>query len=199
LCVLYTLEWGKITVRFGGVNKPGRKLKAISEPFVWSEHRLNFNPKNGLVRAAGGQIISSFPRIRVDFQKTISALLFCEAMLRISAFNSPNPPKYELLSAALSALESSPNPWIEIAYGLKLLDLSGYGIARLPLPEPLDSISLALSESSFDEIDRIEWNPEAASVLRETAYHHLEIHSGEPLRTRLFRGKIQESPLQPVP
>ena len=74
LATLYTENLGKISVRFVGVNKPGRKLKALSEPMVWGEYRLYLKPSHDRAKAIGGRIISTFPNIRSDLSRTWAGL-----------------------------------------------------------------------------------------------------------------------------
>ncbi|OGR84203.1 MAG: DNA repair protein RecO, partial [Elusimicrobia bacterium RIFCSPHIGHO2_02_FULL_57_9] len=78
LAVLYTDSLGKITARFVGVKKPGRKLKALCEPLVWGEYRLYLSACTDMAKAIGGRIISSFPAVRQDFNRIVEAVSFCE-------------------------------------------------------------------------------------------------------------------------
>src|SRR5438270_3577971 len=91
LCAIYTENLGKLAVRFVGVNKPGRKLKALSEPLVWSELRLYVSPRSEFGKCVGGQLISTFPAIREDFDRTVEALTCCELMNQLTPMGAPNP------------------------------------------------------------------------------------------------------------
>src|SRR5437870_3405769 len=80
LAVLFTETLGKITVRFTGVNKSAGKLKALSEPLVWGEYRLYLSPRSEFGKVIGGRIIDSFPLLRDDWRKTVTALSCCELL-----------------------------------------------------------------------------------------------------------------------
>lgn len=192
LCSIYTETHGKVLVRFVGVNKPGRKLKALSEPLAWGEYRLYLSAKSDVAKCVGGQLIGCFPGIRADFARTVAALGCLELVQSITADRSPNAEKYELLCETLRVLEDGPAPWAPLAFGLRLLELAGYGLpdraagGDLPLWNALREQPLAtLAALPFDEAP--------AARLRETLYSHAEAQTGRPLRTREFLNKLAVS------
>ena len=191
LCSIYTETHGKLLVRFVGVNKPGRKLKALSEPLAWGEYRLYISSKSDVAKCVGGQLIGCFPAIREDLSRTVEALSCLELIQSITADRSPNPEKYELLLSALKALEAGPAPWTTLAYGLRLLDLAGYGLPERAAAQDL-SLRRALTELPFERLAALPYDDAPASRLRDTLYAHAEAQAGRPLKSRDFLKKIAE-------
>jgi hypothetical protein len=185
LCTLYTETHGKLMVRFVGVNKPGRKLKALSEPLCWGEYRLYLSAKSGIAKAIGGQIIGVFPGIRSDFDRTVEALSCLEMMQALTADHVPNPEEYALLTDTLRALDAGPSPWAVFAYGLRLLDAAGFG-----LPDRAAGLDLALwtrlRETPPAELAALPFDSQAAARLADTLYTHAAAQAGRPLKTRAF-------------
>ena len=89
LVTLYTQSLGKVTARFIGVDRPGRKLKALSEPLVWAEYRLYLSPSLDSAKVIGGQLLSTFPALRCDLGRTLSALSCCEMLNQLTAQPRP--------------------------------------------------------------------------------------------------------------
>lgn len=189
LCTIYTENLGKVQARFVGVNKPGRKMKALSEPMAWAEYRLYVSPRNDYGKVIGGQLIGTFPGIRADLNRTVQALSCCEMMSAITAERSPNPEKYELICGTLAALDAGAGPWIALAFGLRLLDLAGYG-----LPEKAAGADAPLWEElrgrTWVELSDLPWDEGAAGRLRQTLYDHAEAQAGRPLKTRAFADSL---------
>jgi DNA repair protein RecO len=183
LCTIYTENLGKILVRFVGVNKPGRKLKALSEPLTWGEYRLYVSPKTDMGKAIGGQIIGCFPGIREDLGRTVDALSCCELLSALTSERDANSEKYELLTGALNALEHGAGGWVTLAYGLRLLDLAGFGLPERAAAGDQDLFS-ALRERPWHELPELPWDAAAASRLSQTLYDHAEAQAGRPLKTR---------------
>lgn len=130
----YSLNHGRIVLRFPGVNKEASKLKAFSEPFVNSEVRIYFRTNASIGCATGGEITTVYPNLRKNVRKTNLALHFCELMHRLTPEQSPNPNKFYLLEKSLSELENFKfNEAAAPAFLLRLMQLSGYGVAEKPL------------------------------------------------------------------
>jgi DNA repair protein RecO len=185
LAVVYTETLGKLTVRFVGVKKPGRKLKALAEPIVWAEYRLYLGPRSDMAKAVGGRIISSFPGIRADLSRTVSALWCLDFLSQITPERSSNEGKYRLICEALSALDVAPHPCLESAYGLRLLELSGYSLRGLP-PRGFDS---ALWES-LHGTEFVRLPDGEAGFLKELICDHAETQLGRPLRSARFLERL---------
>ncbi len=190
LCTIYTETLGKLLVRFVGVNKPGRKLKALSEPLCWGEYRLYVSAKSDVAKAVGGRIIGTFPAIRADLQRTVAALSCCELLSALSPDRAPNPDEYALLCAALQSLEEGPSPWLEGAFGLRLLDVAGYGLTERHAAGDV-ALWATLRAASWSELAALPWEPGAARRLRHAVLDHAEAQAGRPLKTRAFQDGLE--------
>lgn len=175
---------GVLYVRFGGVNRPLGKLKALSEPMVWGEYRLYFSARSHTVRAAGGRIQSVFPGLRRDLTGTMSGLAMCETALRLCAQHSASPAKYRLLCRALCALDQASSPWVATAFGLKLLGLAGWSLRELPLPPSQRPLWRALHDAPLEGLGAIPWRPDAGRRFWQVLCDHVEAHAERPLRCR---------------
>lgn len=182
LCTLYTENLGKIPVRFVGVNKPGRKLKALSEPLVWAEYRLYVSPRNDYGKAIGGQLISSYPSIRTNFARTVAALSCCELLETMTADRVPNPEEYQLICATLAELEAGGSAWAPVSFGLRLLGLAGLGVEK---EATVEEASLWTRLHSGD-LSNLSFDAAAASRMTELVRHHVEGHTGRMLKSREF-------------
>ncbi len=187
LASLYTMELGKIAVRFIGVRKARGKLKALSEPMVHGEYRLYLRPGSPWATVTGGRLHDSYPAIRADFGKTCAALRLCEMLLRLTPERSPNPRKYRLILEALAALEYAGSKWVSLAFGFKLLELAGFGApveagdqAARDFLLSADFSAIARRPADAAEAQRLEAALESA-ILRQ-----LEM----PLRTSLFQKSL---------
>jgi DNA repair protein RecO (recombination protein O) len=190
LSVIYTENLGKIPVRFVGVNKPGRKLKALSEPMTWAEYRLYISPRSEFGKCVGGQLISTFPGIREDLPKTVEALTCCELMKELTADRSPNPEKYRLLCSALALLEEGGSPWLPVAFGLQLMSLAGFGVEEAAVPEDGRELWDSLHATALDALSVVPWRPEAAERFRRLLDARVEAQLLRPLRTRAFAAGV---------
>lgn len=186
MAVVYTESHGKLPVRFVGVNKPGRKLKALSEPFVWAEFRLYLSPRTDYGKAVGGRLISTFPEAREDFGRTVSALLCCELLDKITPDRSPNPDKYRLLCSALAVLSQGGSPWVPLAFGLRLVELAGFGLRASAPSDVAPGLWQALHESELAALADEPYAGAAAARLSELVFDHVESQTGRGLKTREF-------------
>jgi DNA repair protein RecO len=190
LAALLTPAHGKVWVRFGGVNRSAGKLKALCEPMTWGEYRLHFNPRTQAVRALGGSILSTFPRLRENLGGTLEALSCCEMLAQLTPEREPAPARYELLRQALSLLDGGAQPWLETAFGLRLLELSGYSLRELPVPPAEKGLWDILHQCELPELAGLPWQAGAGRRFRETVYDHVEAHAERPLRSRLVASKL---------
>lgn len=130
----YSLNHGRIVLRFPGVNKEASKLKAFSEPFVNSEVRIYFRTNASIGCATGGKLVTVYPNLRQNVRKTNVALYFCELMHRLTPEQNPNPNKFYLLEKSLNELENFKfNEAFAPAFLLRLMQASGFGVAEKPL------------------------------------------------------------------
>ena len=130
----YSLNHGRIVLRFPGVNKEASKLKAFSEPFVNSDIRIYLRNNASIGCATGGKLNTVYPNLRTNVRKTNLALFFCELMHRLTPEQNPNPNKFYLLENSLDELENFKfSEAAAPAFLLRLMQLSGYGVESKPL------------------------------------------------------------------
>ncbi|MDE2039172.1 MAG: DNA repair protein RecO [Elusimicrobia bacterium] len=192
LCTIYTENLGKLLVRFSGVNKPGRKLKALSEPLSWGEYRLYLGWKSDIGKAIGGQLIGSFPSIRADLERTVAALGCLELLQSLTADRDPNPQKYSLLCETLLALEGGGGQGTVLAYGLRLLDLAGLGLPENGSQEDL-ALRRRLRLLPLGGLSELPLERLAAWRLGEALHQHAEAQAGRALKCRLFSESLRAS------
>ncbi len=187
ISTIYTETLGKVPVRFVGVNKPGRKLKALSEPLVWAEYRLYLSARSEYGKCVGGQLISSFPEARADFDKSVAALGILELVDKLTPDREPSAATYKRLCSALALVCHGGSPWVPVAFGLQLLTIAGHGLrgtavagACAPaLWEALHDAELgALADFTYDEA--------VAARLTDALQNHVEAQLGRALKTREF-------------
>jgi len=105
VCVLYTLDYGKLQARFISVERPRGKLKALAEPLTLAEHRLHIRGGAEFAVAAGGEGVTVFPRLRRDLGLTLRGLQVLELLDRLTPYWNPAPEKFRLAVECLHALE----------------------------------------------------------------------------------------------
>lgn len=188
LAGIYTPTHGKLHARFGGVNRSAGKLKAVSEPMVWAEYRLHLNPRTQAVRVLGGRLIDSFPRLRADLSRTFAALSCCEMLTRLTPEREPAPQKYELLTQTLSLLDAGSSPWLETAFGLRLLQLAGYSLRELPVPPAESDLWSELHDRGLSDLPA--WQAAPGRRFAGVVYDHVEAHAERALRARAVAAQI---------
>ncbi len=189
LSVVYTRDLGKIWVKFSGVNGAGRKMKAFSEPFSHCEYRFHATPGTGYVKATGGSLFSSFPGIRKNLDSLSEAFLCCEFLSALTVFGLPGPEKYELLKDALSFLDSQESHhWAIAAFGLRLLELAGFGVReKSPFQNSISpSMWDAFYRPSFAELSRLPFDLILNAQIRRLVEQKIEEESHRVLKTPIF-------------
>lgn len=193
LCTVFTEELGKLPVRFVGVNRPAGKLKALSEPAVWGEYRLHLSPRSEFAKAVGGRINASFPETRGDLERVTGALSCCELLERLTAEHDPSPGKYRLLVGFLAAVEESWSPWLTLAFGLRLLELAGFGL-RERAPASCARFWSRLHEVEPATLVLLEDEPSAREAGLRALREHVQSQTGRALRTFEFTDSLTGVP-----
>jgi DNA repair protein RecO (recombination protein O) len=190
LCTLYTANLGKLTVRFVGVNKPGRKMKALSEPMMWAEYRLYTSPRTDIGKAVGGAIISSFPDLRDDLAGLVAGLGCCERLDALTPAHAPSEEKYHLICSALAAIETKLSPWVPVAFSLHLLELVGYGLRDREMPAEDRALWIRLHETAVDALAAVPFRADAAERFASIADDQIEGILGRALKSRDYLKKV---------
>lgn len=193
LAVVFTEPFGKLPVRFVGVNRPAGKLKALSEPGVWGEYRLHLSPRSELAKAVGGRIVASFPGLRGDLERTVAALGCCELLERMTVERDPSAGKHRLLVAFLAALEESPSPWLPLAFGLRLVELAGVGL-REKAPPAAVAFWTRLHEIEPAALTLLPDDAPARDAAQRLLRGHVQALAGRPLRVPEFSDSLTGVP-----
>ncbi len=101
--VLLTRDFGKIDVIAKGSRKPGSRLCGSSEPLV----RAKFGWASGRARRFVTQVepITSFPRLRQDYNRLLSALAFAETVSVAVSYESVGPDSIDLYGLVIDCLQ----------------------------------------------------------------------------------------------
>ena len=194
LAVMFTEDLGKLPVRFAGVLRPRGKMKALSETAVWGEYRLHLSHRHEFAKCLGGRLVAGFPGVRGDLPRVTAALYCCELLDKLTAERAPNPEKFRLLSATLAALEEAPNRWLSLAFGLRLMELTGFSL-RARAPEAAASVWATLHEAPPAELSAVPFDLLAARESRRLLEGHFEAQAGRPLQVASFRESLRASRL----
>jgi DNA repair protein RecO (recombination protein O) len=193
LATVFTEDFGKLPVRFVGVNRPAGKLKALSEPAVWGEYRLHLSPRSEFAKAVGGRIAASFPDLRADLERVTAALACCELLERLTVEHDPSPAKYRLLVAFLAALEESPSPWLALAFGLRLVELAGFSL-RERAPSSCAAFWSRLHEVEPASLTLLEAAGSAREAGLRALREHVQSQTGRALRVFEFSDSLTGVP-----
>jgi len=197
LVTLFTEDLGKIPVRFIGVSRPAGKLKALSEPLEWGEYRLHLSPRSDVAKCVGGRIVATFPGIRGELARITAGLYCAELLDRLTPDHLPSPEKFRLLASTLAALEEAPCRWISLSFGLRLMELAGFGL-RERAPRTCGAVWTALHETEPSELVHLAFDRAAAADARQLLESHFELQSGRPLLVARFREALR-APREGVP
>jgi DNA repair protein RecO len=130
---LFTEELGRVNAIAIGVEKPGARLAAATEPWVRARFRLWKKESHPHARVTGGVVDDGHMNLRTDWRRTSSAAFICEWTEQLTAFEQPHPEKYDLLCRALKTLQNADPLLTRLAYFVQFLELAGYGPTALSL------------------------------------------------------------------
>jgi len=198
LCTIYTEQFGKIPVRFIGVNRPRGKMKALSEPGVWGEYRLHLSPRSEFAKGVGGRLVTSFPSLRTSLNATFDALACCEMLERLTPDHQPGPEKYKLLCTTLAALDETASRWLVASFGLRLADRLGLSL-RERAPSAASAVWHNLHETELGSLVSLQYDENADEAARRLLDEHLGAHAGRRLRAFEFRENWHKTVDQGVP
>ena len=122
---LLTEELGKIDVVAKGARKGGSRLAGISDPLSCSVLFLSLTRKVRFVTQA--QPLSSFSRIRTDYDKLCYGLALSELYGAVLPYEEESSEPFRLFFDSLRAIEAHEKPIVAFLWAqLLLLDLSGF-------------------------------------------------------------------------
>ncbi len=126
IAVLLTAPYGKLTCKVKGARKAKSKLRAATEPTTLLKCQLVEG--RGLATLTQVEVLSSFPALRADFRRLMSALLVLEVVDALCYKGQPGQVPFELTVAGLETLQTSDTP-VQVAHSLILDLLAEWGAA----------------------------------------------------------------------
>ena len=126
LASIFSLEQGKICVKFNGVKKEKAKLKSIAQPFVFAEFNINSKGKTKIVTSAN--VIDSFFAILSDYNKMMCGYIILDIIRTIIPNEKPEEELFLLLLASLKNIEEKDEYIYTIDFILKFISFSGLGL-----------------------------------------------------------------------
>ncbi|MFA6028769.1 MAG: DNA repair protein RecO [Elusimicrobiota bacterium] len=200
-CVLYTAEYGKLPVRFIGVNRPHGKLKALSEPLALGEYRLHLREGSESALCTGGSLTTTHPRLRADLDRLLRALQVCELLDRLTPVSQPSPAKFSLALETLARIEDAEAlfscDWLLISFSLRLLGEAGFGVADLPVTERNRALWDLLHDAPLSEVAALPEDPERRARLEGYLQRSVEGLTEKPLRTLRMRAQLAAPIISP--
>lgn len=187
LAAVYTEAYGKILVRFRGVDRPKGKLKALAEPMVWGDFRLHLREGADAALAAGGSVLSVFPRLRSSLDATLKGLEICELLERLTPFWKPNPRKYALAVTFLESLDQADGAWLPAAFALRLLESAGFGVRDRRVSAGSEGLWELLHEARLEELRALPEDRERLGRLEDFIRRSVERLTERPLGSAAVR------------
>jgi DNA repair protein RecO len=195
---LYTRELGKIRAKVVGVKKTVSKLRALTTPFVESRFQVYLHgTKRAGVRdpgkIVGGEIVTVHGSLRTDWDRMIQSMGVLETLDVLTHPFYANPQEYELLSQALTRMETTTNPLLlRLHFTLSLLKILGYSLRAHPVwhsYSPEDRRRL-LDLAVWDAVEE-RFSARDVEVLERIVNSYLSNYLSGPLKTEVFRQKLE--------
>ena len=143
---IFSLEQGKIYVKFNGVKKEKAKLKSVAQPFVFAEFNINSKGKTNTVTSAN--VIDGFFPILSDYNKMMCGYIILDIVRTIIPNEKPEEELFLLLLASLKNIEEKDEYTYTIDFILKFISFSGLGLKFFDSPK----IYLDKTIGDFDTI-----------------------------------------------
>ena len=196
---VYTAEFGKVPVRFPGVDRPAGKLRALAEPLVHADYRLYVRPGAEYATAAGGGLRTTFPAMRGGLGAVMRGLGTLELLDRLTPMWQPDPQKLALTLGALESLEACAREgrpgaavWVYGAFALRLFEAAGYGMAGRKVSEENRALWDELHSAPWDAVAAMAPDAPRAAKLEALVATTVERVSERPLRWMAVRDKVRE-------
>jgi DNA repair protein RecO (recombination protein O) len=126
LITLYTRDLGKLTAVARGARRVRSRFGGALELFTWGDAVGFEREGRELLHLDHFDIRRSFRPLREDLERLGHGARVVEAVSRLAADRDPQPPCFALLLRALRALEAASPARVQLAFTLRLLDLTGH-------------------------------------------------------------------------
>jgi len=189
---LFTREMGRVTARATSAAKSTAKFAALTEPFVESEIALYLIPGRGWGKIVGGRIISSFPALRTQVDRSTAASWVCEVIHRLTPEEQESPEKFDLLQDTLIALSRARSLGVvRLAFAVRFLAIAGFGLVNrepwMALARERPDWARALIETPLEELGDENWQDPAITAVESLAGSVVTDHLNRPLHVNRFR------------
>ncbi len=189
---LFTREMGRVTARATSAARSTAKFGALTEPFVESEIALYLVPGQGWGKIVGGQIRSSYPALRTQVDRSTAASWICEVMHRLTPEEQESPDKFDLLSEALTALNSSSHlGMVRLAFAVRFLAIAGFGMDNrdpwIHLLQEHPKWAHGLQDQPLLELAEESWRDPLITAVEHLAGSIVADHLNRPLHVNRFR------------
>lgn len=196
---VYTREFGKVPVRFPGVDRPAGKLKALAEPLVRADFRLYVRHGAEFTVAAGGAVATAYPALRGSLAGLLRGLGTLELLDRLTPLWETAPAKLDLTLEALDALEACAAAgrtagagWVHAAYALRLFEAAGYGMRARRVSDENRGLWEALHGAPWDAVGGLPEDAGRLGRLEQLVATTVEHVAEKPLRWMQVREKVRE-------
>ena len=123
IALVFSLEYGKISIKFNGVRKQTAKLKILTQPFSYVE--LECFKRGDYFTVKTGALIDCFPQITVKYSRTICAYIISEIISKILPKNKIEPEIFLCVVESFDAVEKEDEYFSTIKFILRFFDLLG--------------------------------------------------------------------------
>ena len=135
ILVLYTRNFGRISLIAKGVRRPSSRKRGHIEVFNFV--RFQAVAGHGLDIMTEADVLDNFDKVRKSLKKISLAYYFAEVLGRITHENEANSELFNLILESLTRLKSTSKLRdLRIDFVYKLLTTMGYWPAGQPLPNP---------------------------------------------------------------
>lgn len=195
VAAVYTADFGKVPVRFPGVDRPAAKLRSLAEPLVHLDLRMYVRHGAEYATAAGGALLTGYPGLRGRLEVLMRGLGVLELLERLTPWWEPSPDKLALTLGALRALEGCAGPdstgWVYSAYALRLFEAAGYGMRARRVSEENRSLWEALHTAPWDAVAGLPADPLRVGRLEALVATTVEHTAERQLRWMQVREKMR--------
>lgn len=119
----FSLEFGKISIKFNGVRKQKAKLKFLIQPFSYID--IECLKRGDFYVAKTGALLDNFPKIVSNFSKTICAYIIMEIISKVMPKNKVEPELFLETIEALEALEHENEYRVVIGFIVNFFEILG--------------------------------------------------------------------------
>jgi hypothetical protein len=189
---IFTNTQGRLTARATSAARSTAKFAGLTEPFVESDLHLYRQPGQLWGKIVGGQLLRSFPNLRLQIDRSTAAAWVCEVVYRLTPEEQPSLEKYELLTETLAALEQATHfATVRLAFAVRFLSLTGFGMDnREPwqiLERDCAEWAGALRSAPLMDLGDFHWSSPALTSLEHLAGSIVTDHLNRPLQVNRFR------------